>query len=106
MKNGRYIVEVSTDLDFEDLDSNDLDEFGECAVDGSWMIGLAGIPEGAEPDEVEEKVLDAFHRRAPIACLDDYRILVRPANGFDTEGTLRRDIGEVRWEDASDMPAP
>lgn len=81
-----WIVEVSALRDFEDLDPNDVDETGDCIVDGTYRI--------VTPSSDPEAVLDIFHDLVPIKCLDDFDILARRATEHDTPETLREDLGE------------
>lgn len=84
------IVEVGCLVDFDDLDPDDLDAEGNCAVDGAWRVSLPGPC----PDPTEA-ALDLFHRSVPIACLEDFQITVRAETAVDRaagEGWLRGEI--------------
>jgi hypothetical protein len=96
----RMIVEVTAVSWLEDLDANDLDESGACAVDGAYRIVLAGgLAERGDPVEA---ALDVFHATVPVACLDDFDILVRgEMPGDEGDGWLRRDLGVH-----SEVPSP
>lgn len=74
-----FIIEVSVLGDFEDLDPEDLNEDGECAVDGAYLVMALD----------EEEARDIFHDKVGIANLDDYVILVREKTDADTDDTLR-----------------
>lgn len=95
-----WIIEVSTELDFEDLDANDCDASGQCIVDGAYRLRLAGSL--AEADDPKETALDVFHAVVPISNMDDYDILIRPEGPLDAgDGWLRLDMGVF-----SEMPQP
>ena len=103
-----YIVEVSCDVDFEDLDPRDQNDDGNCAVDGSYRIGLRDVPAGTSSADVTESVLDIFHDKIGIACLDDFSIIMRGAGSNDDETSLRHDLGDFGWKAplAHDGPEP
>ena len=87
-----YLVEVTSLVDFDDLDADDRNDEGECAVDGTYGLRLTG----ALPKDPHERVLDIFHEEIGIACLDDFNILVRAANAQDIadwEGLVIHDLG-------------
>lgn len=95
-----WIVEVTADADFEDLDPNDCDHQGNCIVDGAYRIALTGALASAE--DPKKAALDVFHAIVPISNIDDYDILIRPEVPLDAgEGWLRLDIGVF-----SEMPKP
>lgn len=70
----RYVVEVSALVDFDEMDPEDLNEEGECAVDGAYEVFAKD----------SEQALDIFHDKIGIARLDDFMIMVRPATKEDT----------------------
>lgn len=87
-----YIIEVASLCDFDEMDSDDLDENGICSVDGAYRIRLIG--DLANDDNPFERALDVFHTKVPISCLEDFEISVRRANSQDVGvGWLRADIG-------------
>lgn len=69
----RFVVEVVVLVGWDDLDAEDVDDEGECIVDGAWLVEAV--------DEVA--ALDRFHHTIPIACLDDFLISVRPFRPAD-----------------------
>ena len=92
-----YLVEVSCLVDFDDLDGEDMNEDGEGAVDGTYGLRL----KGDLPEDPAERVLDIFHARIGIACLDDFNILVRPATAQDIadwENLVRHDLGDFQGQ--------
>lgn len=99
-----WIVEVSTDLDFDDLDPNDCDASGACIVDGSYRLRLSGaLAAASDPKEV---ALDVFHAIVPISNMDDYDILIRPEGPLDVgEGWLRLDMGVFSEIPKPELPA-
>lgn len=96
-----YLVEVSCLVDFDDLDAEDVNEDGECAVDGTYALRLTGNL----PEDPVERVLDIFHDHIGIACLDDFTIIARPANDQDLaswEGLVRHDLGDFPGQDSAE----
>ena len=55
----KWIIEVTAITDAEDLDPDDLDEHGECLVDGAYRLHTDG--DLAESDDPQEAALDVFH---------------------------------------------
>lgn len=99
-----FIVEVACLTDFDALDADDLNEDGDCAVDGAYEVTLRDIPEDTD---ATEQVLDVFHDKIGIACLDDYMITVRVAGPDEDESTLRTGLGAFTWQEPVDEgPAP
>ena len=87
-------VTLSGDLGFEDLDPEDLDENGECTVDGAYLLTV--VPDRVmSADEAAQLALDGFSERAGISCPEDYMITARPRNMYDTESMFRSDLGRV-----------
>lgn len=66
-RNTSFIVEVSCLTDFDAPDADDLNEDGECAVDGAYEVTLRDIPTGAD---ATGQVLEVFHDKIGIACLE------------------------------------
>ena len=95
-----WIVEVSAVTDTDLLEEDDLDDLGNCRVDGAYRLILDGpLAETAEP---EETALDVFHRCVPIACIDDFVIMARRERPEDAgEDWLREDLGSF-----SELPTP
>lgn len=81
----RIAVEVACLVDFDDLDEDDIDEDGNCTVDGSYLVTVAA-PEGTPRDHVIEVAKDLFHNSVAIACLDDFSILFRPQLQNEPDG--------------------
>lgn len=98
-----WIIEVSADVDTEDLDPNDCDMSGDCAVDGAYRIQLEGAL--AETEDQKEVALDIFHLKVPISCLEDYTILIRPEQPLDAgDSWLRLDLGSFSEMPTFDLP--
>jgi hypothetical protein len=99
----RMIVEVAGLCDVDEMDAEDRDTEGNCAIDGAYRIVLAGS--FAEREDLVDAVLDVFHASVPISCLDDFDILVRAERPEDA-GTdwLRRDLG--RHHEVPALPGP
>jgi hypothetical protein len=98
-----FIVEVSCLVDFDELDADDLNEDGECAIDGAYLVGLTDVPAGIDATET---VLDIFHDKIGIACLEDFEIVVRHAGPMDDESTLRHGLGTFAWRAPADEEIP
>ena len=85
----KWIIEVTAITDAEDLDPDDLDEHGECLVDGAYRLHTDG--DLAESDDPQEAALDVFHS---IGTLEDYDIIIRKETLADAgDGWLRRNLG-------------
>lgn len=90
------VVEVvlGGDLGFEDLDPDDLDENGECTIDGAYLLTV--VPDRVmSADEAAQLALDGFSERAGISCPEDYMITARPRNIHDTDSMFRSHLGRV-----------
>jgi len=95
-------IEVACLVGFDDLDPEDRAADGSCAVDGSYRLRITDIPEGTRLSAFTEKALDHFHARVPIACLEDFNVIVT----LDRTGAMdARDLGAVGWLDAPAVPA-
>jgi hypothetical protein len=106
MKHHLIIIEVSAVVDFEDLDPDDLNEDGQCSVDGSYAVNVYGARDVAT---AEEAALDKFHEKIGIASLDDYMIVSRAATDFDTTADVQNmhGIDDVKvLEPQDDTPGP
>ncbi|MGY6634669.1 MAG: hypothetical protein ACXIU8_13140 [Alkalilacustris sp.] len=95
-------IEVACLVDFEDLDPDDRTPDGVCAVDGSYLLTVSDIPAGTRKSDFTRKVLDHFHARVPIACLEDFGIAVFPVSVHDALGC--KDLGAAAWRDAPVIP--
>lgn len=87
-----FIIEVAARCDFEDLDPEDRAEEGECAVDGAYRMTLTG--ELASDQDPQARALERFNLIAPIACFENFSIVVRPERPDDSSLSLRDDLGE------------
>ncbi|MCW3783913.1 hypothetical protein [Defluviimonas salinarum] len=95
------IIEVAALCDFDEMDADDLDAAGNCAVDGAYRLRLTDAGEAADPKDL---ALDIFHHIVPIACLEDFDILIRLEKPSDSgTGWLRRDLGR---QSAAVLEAP
>lgn len=63
----RFIVEVVALVSWDELDPDDIDSDGNCAVDGAWLVSAKDV----------EAALDRFHDKVAIAFLEDFLISVR-----------------------------
>ncbi len=97
MRQVDMVVEVTTDLEAEELHYKDRDKHGECACDGSYLVVIAGEDETLEGADMDEATLEFFHSMVPIASPEDFRILTRRASAADLEtpGMFRRTIRGV-----------
>lgn len=81
-----WIVEVSCLTDHDELDPEDREPDGVCAVDGMWAATFA------EPVD-QDTVLDRFHAEVPISSLEDFEIVPRPRGGHDLPCDIRGRFG-------------
>lgn len=79
----RMIVEVAADVDFDQMHPDDVNDNGQCIVDGSYGIFLKNVPSLTHSSDLTEATLTIFHNKIGIACLDDFTITVRNANPHD-----------------------
>jgi len=84
-------IHVAARVPTDELDEGDLDDAGNCTVDGTYRIGVV-IPEG-EASNLAAIALELFHTLCPIYKRDDFGFFVSTANA-NMDGTPRQDLGD------------
>ena len=77
------VMEVTCHVDEVDLDPNDRDVDGGCAVDGPYGLSINDIPQAATEEEIRGAAEIRFHETVPISCLEDFSFQVRPRMSHD-----------------------
>lgn len=79
----KIIVEVTSLVEIDEMDADDLDDQGNPIPPGAYLMMLEGIPQEADVDDIRDAASYHFHGKIPIACLDDFDIIYRSANKYD-----------------------
>lgn len=74
-----FVIEAAAVVGWDELDPEDVDESGDCSVDGCYLLEA----------QDETAALDRFHDKVPIACLDDFLITLRPLRSNDAPDSFR-----------------
>jgi len=105
MEKKDFVIEVSLLVDLDDLDPDDLNEHGESAHDGSYLVTL-DWPEGWSLGDLMGRSLEVFHEQHEIMEPSDFNILCRPRNKFDQDADFIV-LGEFEAKPGvSDDPQP
>lgn len=79
------MVEVTSLVDVEDMDYDDIDDHGDPIPPGAYLLTITDAPDGATHDEITDAASYHFHGKIPIACLDDFDIMYRKAAKADLD---------------------
>lgn len=91
----KMVIEVACLVGFDELDPDDLNNEGQCTVDGIYGLNLTDVPEEATRNEIIVATSLQFHRHVAIACLDDFDIYYRDRSGQDVG---MHELGEYPFE--------
>lgn len=89
------IVHVIPACEVEKLDEGDLDDHGNCLVDGSYKLALCLQP--SDIPNIYVLAINAFHHLRPIYKIDDFRIVLSTFNP-EIDRITRDDLGSWKFD--------